>query len=293
VLIGLAALAAVLVAVVGLTRWTGGAPEELAEPAPSGSVLGPESEGTAEADSPAVETPAPSAPDPVPPTPEPPTPLPPPASSAEPLFDPPSNRAEFIDRIRTLTVTIYCDVGRNRYQGSGWPLDPVALGATDQAGRPVIVTNGHVTEGCSRVEVRQGGRSYRGEVLVNDYGRDFGKNDFSIIALDDVAGLASFAVSREFSVGHWAVAVGSPSGVEQTVTIGIVSNDQGGLIWTDAATSPGSSGGPLLNSRGEVIGVNTWGLRQVTFDGQVLDVPPNIGIALPVGRLCDRLYRCG
>lgn len=291
-LIGVAALAVVLAGVVGLAQWSGSDPSELEGSATSGSTLGPESERVAEDDAEPAEAPAPTAPDPVLPNPETPAAVAPPASSDEPLFDPPSNRAEFIERIRTLTVTIYCDVGRNRYQGSGWPLDPAALGAVEEAGRAVIVTNGHVTEGCSRVEVRQGDRSFRGAVLMNDYGRDFGKNDFSLIALDDVTGLETFEISREFSVGHWAVAVGSPSGVEQTVTIGIVSNDQAGLIWTDAATSPGSSGGPLLNSRGEVVGVNTWGLRQVTFGGEVLDVPPNIGIALPVERLCDRLYRC-
>jgi hypothetical protein len=235
-----------------------------------------------------------SAPTP-PPAPEPlsPAPAPPVAAGGETLFDPPPNRAAFIERIRSLTVTIYCDVSRGRYQGSGWPLDPAALGATGQGGKAVIITNGHVTEGCRRVEVRQGSRSYMGTVLANDYAGSFRQNDFSVIELDDVTGLTTFEISREFAVGHWAVAVGSPSGVEQTVTIGIVSNDQGGLIWTDAAISPGSSGGPLINSDGQVIGVNTWGLRQVSIDGRELEVPPSIGIALPVGRLCDRLFRCG
>lgn len=288
----------VLAGVVGVTQFTGGGDEGVAGPA--SGVEEPEAatdaDGATEAgteepsdpSSPEAEAPAPPAPEP-----QAPAPVPPAAGSSELLFDPPANRAEFIERIRALTVTIYCDVARGRYQGSGWPLDPAALGAMEGAGGAVIVTNGHVTEGCSRVEVRQGSNRYRGEVVVNDYGRDFGKNDFSIIRLDEVTGLATFDISRDFAVGHWAVAVGSPSGVEQTVTIGIVSNDQAGLVWTDAATSPGSSGGPLINSRGEVIGVNTWGLRQVTFGGQVLDVPPNIGIALPVGRLCDRIYRCG
>jgi S1-C subfamily serine protease len=156
----------------------------------------------------------------------------------------------------------------------------------------VIITNGHVTEGCRNVLVNQDGRTFRGTVLANDYSGQPRANDFSVIELESSVGIEPFPIAKEFAVGHWAVAVGSPSGIEQTVTIGIVSNDQGGLIWTDAATSPGSSGGPLINSAGQVIGVNTWGLRQITLDGQVLDVPPNIGIALPVGRLCDRIFSC-
>jgi len=221
---------------------------------------------------------------PVPPV-EPPAPAPasPEAAAGETLFDPPANRAEFIERIRALTVTIFCDVGGGRrYQGSGWPLDPASLGATGQSSTAVIITNGHVTEGCSRVQVRQGARDYQGRVVANDYSGMDGENDFSVIELDDASGITTFPIAREFAVGHWVVAAGSPSGLEQTVTIGIVSNDQNGLVWTDAAISPGSSGGPLINSNGQVIGVNTWGLNDTA-----------IGIALPVGRLCDRLFRCG
>ena len=232
-------------------------------------------------------------PDPAPPTP--PTPPAPPAAGAErdALFDAPVDRATFIERVRSQTVTIYCEVRRGRFQGSGWPLDPKDLGATGPENDIVIITNGHVTEGCSRVSVDQNGRTVQGTVLANDYSGEFRENDFSVILLDDSSGITPFPISKEFAVGHWVVAVGSPSGIDQTVTIGIVSNDQGGLVWTDAATSPGSSGGPLINSAGQVVGVNTWGLLEsITSGGSNYGIPANIGVSIPVGRLCDRLFDC-
>lgn len=240
-----------------------------------------------------------SAPDlvdePVGPEPAPPAPSAPPAAGAgrDALFDAPVDRATFIERVRSQTVTIYCEVRRGRFQGSGWPLDPRDLGASGPENDVVIITNGHVTEGCSRVSVDQNGRTVQGTVLANDYSGEFRENDFSVIRLDDPSGITPFPISKEFAVGHWVVAVGSPSGIDQTVTIGIVSNDQGGLVWTDAATSPGSSGGPLINSAGQVVGVNTWGLLDtITSDGRAYDIPANIGVSIPVGRLCDRLFDC-
>ncbi len=207
------------------------------------------------------------------------------------LFDAPPNRGAFIATVREQTVTIFCSVAQGRYQGSGWPLDPRDLGANSSG--PVIITNGHVTSGCTRVTVRQGSREFSGTVTNSDYTGAFSDNDFSVIRMDDASGLRTFPIARSFSVGQWVVAVGSPSGIEQTVTTGIISNDQDGLIWTDAATSPGSSGGPLINSRGEVIGVNTWGLNEVVIvDGTSFTVPANIGVSIPVGRLCDRIYVC-
>jgi S1-C subfamily serine protease len=228
-------------------------------------------------------------------TPEPPpAPRDPAAPSTEALFDAPRDRADFIGRIRSQTVTIYCDIAGGRYQGSGWGLDPRSLGVSDPNAAVVIITNGHVTDGCGRVTVKQDDREVRGSVLANDYSGEFRENDFSVIELDSSEGIIPFPISKQFSVGHWVVAVGSPSGIEQTVTIGIISNDQGRLVWTDAATSPGSSGGPLINSAGEVVGVNTWGITQeIIVDGKKYEIPGNIGVSIPVGRLCDRLFDCG
>lgn len=194
------------------------------------------------------------------------------------LFDPPADRAAFIESVRSQTVTIYCYSGSS--QGSGWPFDPVSLGAPANSTGTLIITNGHVTAGCRSVTVEQAGRSYSGEVTATDFPDRGFENDFAVVRINER--LSTLPVSTTFAVGHWVIASGSPSGLVQTVTTGIISNDQDGLIWTDAAISPGSSGGPLLNSEGRVIGVNTWGLVEA----------PNIGIAIPVQRLCDRLFSC-
>lgn len=196
------------------------------------------------------------------------------------LFDPPADRATFIERVRTHSVTIYCETSRTRSTGSGWPFDPASLGAPANANGTLIVTNGHVTEGCRSVTVQQGDRTYTGAVTAIDYPNRGFDNDFAIVTID--ARLATLPVRTEFLVGHWVIASGSPSGLAQTITTGIISNDQDDLIWTDAAINPGNSGGPLINSAGQVIGVNTWGLVDA----------PSIGIAIPVRRLCDRLFDC-
>lgn len=217
-----------------------------------------------------------------PPAPEP-TPSAPPAvegASGDSLFDPPTDRAAFIDRVREQSVTIYCEGSGTRSTGSGWAFDPASLGASPNPDGTLIVTNGHVTEGCRFVTVQQGDKTYSGEVTAVDFIDRGLENDFAIVRID--ARLPTLPVSTEFLVGHWVIASGSPSGLVQTVTTGIISNDQDDLIWTDAAINPGNSGGPLINSAGQVIGVNTWGLAEA----------PSIGIAIPIRRLCDRLFAC-
>lgn len=288
-LVTASAVAVALVTVGPLGRSSDAGGDGAAASAPSTS---PDVGGTAREDAGAGAPPPAPAPstgaDPtVPATPAPePVPAPaapieqPPVDSTDSLFDPPRNRAEFIDRIRTQTVTIICSMARERSTGSGWPFNPTDLGAPSEQAGTLIITNGHVTDGCSEVTIRLGQATYWGRVIRTDYPDRGFENDFAVIEIaEDIAPLP---VSLEFEVGHWVIAAGSPSGIEQTVTTGIISNDQDGLIWTDAAISPGSSGGPLINSDGRVIGVNTWGLVEA----------PNIGIALPVGRLCDRLFAC-
>jgi len=131
----------------------------------------------------------------------------------------------------------------------------------------LVMTNAHVVNGSDKVIVGlTNGKKLKGQVI----GQDF----FTDIAVLKIEGKgpwpkANLGDSTKIKVGDWAIAVGNPFGLENTVTLGIISNlkrnvTQLGiydkkleLIQTDAAINPGNSGGPLLNTQGEVIGINT------------------------------------
>ena len=131
----------------------------------------------------------------------------------------------------------------------------------------LIMTNAHVVNGSDKVIVGlTNGKKIQGKLIGQDFFTDLavlkieGKGPWPKAKLGD---------STKIKVGDWAIAVGNPFGLENTVTLGIISNlkrnvSQLGiydkkfeLIQTDAAINPGNSGGPLLNSNGDVIGINT------------------------------------
>lgn len=131
----------------------------------------------------------------------------------------------------------------------------------DESG--VIMTNNHVVEGADEVIVELAdGREYEAIEWFTDP-----DTDLAIVKIEKVDGLQAvkFGSSEAMQIGDWVVAVGSPFGLEMTVTAGIVSAKGRGLssgqgvnfLQTDAAINPGNSGGPLFNLRGEVIGINT------------------------------------
>jgi serine protease Do len=127
-----------------------------------------------------------------------------------------------------------------------------------------ILTNNHVVDEADRITVRLDGDTAKYEAKL--IGRDVA-TDLAVIKIDAPRSLppAKIGNSDAVEVGDWAVAIGSPFGLEATVTAGIISakgRDVSGnqfqhFLQTDAAINPGNSGGPLLNIKGEVIGINT------------------------------------
>ncbi len=164
-----------------------------------------------------------------------------------------------------------------------------------------IITNNHVIRGASEVSVAfADGSTERGEIV----GRD-PLTDLAVIQVDrNDLPAASFAEEEDLLVGQLAVAIGSPSGFESTVTSGVVSGvareippeltgrlepSLVDLVQTDAAISPGNSGGALVNRSGEIIGINVAYLPAET--GAV-----NIGFAIPsdtVVSVADQLIETG
>ncbi|QOV23172.1 HhoA/HhoB/HtrA family serine endopeptidase [Anabaenopsis elenkinii] len=133
--------------------------------------------------------------------------------------------------------------------------------------RGLVLTNAHVVDQADKVTVRlKDGRTYEGKVKGIDE-----VTDLAVVKInpDQDLPVAALGSSDTVQVGDWAIAVGNPLGFDNTVTLGIVStlkrsSAQVGIadkrldfIQTDAAINPGNSGGPLLNERGEVIGINT------------------------------------
>ena len=157
---------------------------------------------------------------------------------------------------------------KQRSLGSGFLID----------GDGFIVTNNHVIEDADQIKVILADDKEFDAELV---GRD-PKTDLALIRIEGAKNLKPLELgnSEKLKVGTWVVAIGSPFGLEQTVTAGIVSakgriigsGPYDDFIQTDASINPGNSGGPLLNMDGEVVGINT----AIIASGQ------GIGFAIPI-----------
>jgi S1-C subfamily serine protease len=145
----------------------------------------------------------------------------------------------------------------------------------------LILTNAHVVEGIEQITVHlKDGRQLEGQVLGADR-----VTDVAVVKVA-AAGLPAVPLgnSDQLEPGQWAIAIGNPLGLDNTVTVGIISavnrssreigafHKQIGFIQTDAAINPGNSGGPLLNASGEVIGMNT----------AIIGGAQGLGFAIPI-----------
>ena len=158
-----------------------------------------------------------------------------------------------------------------------------------------LITNAHVVEGSKTVQVTlKDGQVYDGEVLGVDP-----ITDVAVLKIDAVdLPTVTLGNAEQLNPGEWAIAIGNPLGFDNTVTVGIISaidrpSSQVGVpdkrvrfIQTDAAINPGNSGGPLLNAKGEVIGINT----AIRADAQ------GLGFAIPIEtaqRIANQLFAQG
>ncbi|MBC2714816.1 MAG: DegQ family serine endoprotease [Desulfobacteraceae bacterium] len=141
-----------------------------------------------------------------------------------------------------------------------------------------IVTNNHVIEGADEIQVKlKDGKEYPAEIIGKDASTDLAlikikaDHDLPVLNLGD---------SDKLEIGQWVLAIGSPFGLEHTVTAGIISakgrvigaGPYDDFIQTDASINPGNSGGPLINMYGEVVGINT----------AIIAGGDGIGFAIPV-----------
>ncbi len=165
---------------------------------------------------------------------------------------------------------------KSQAQGTGFVID-------EKEG--FIVTNNHVVEKSEKIEVIIDGKTFSAKLIGTDPHTDVGLvkiNDFKKGDIQEI----KFADSDKIKVGSFAIAIGNPFGLSNSVTFGIISakgrsgmrvTDYEDFIQTDAAINPGNSGGPLLNIEGEVIGMNTAILSQSGgYMGIGLAVPANM-----------------
>jgi Do/DeqQ family serine protease len=145
--------------------------------------------------------------------------------------------------------------------------------------RGLVLTNYHVVKGADEIIVRLSDKKeYRGQILGSDP-----KTDLAVVRFtpDHTLTVAALGNSDGLRVGEWAIAIGNPFGLDQTVTVGVISatgrSEVGvatyeNFIQTDASINPGNSGGPLVNLQAQVVGINT----AIVAAGQ------GIGFAIPV-----------
>jgi len=186
------------------------------------------------------------------------------------------------------------NAGRERNAGSDRVLRGTGSGFIIKSDG-LILTNAHVLDRADKVSVTlKDGRNFTGQVLGTDELTDVAVIKIQASNLPTV----SIGNSQQLKAGEWAIAIGNPLGLDNTVTAGIISgtgrsssvigapDKRVSFIQTDAAINPGNSGGPLLNQQGQVIGMNT----------AIVGGAQGLGFAIPIDtaqRIADQLIANG
>jgi serine protease Do len=210
-------------------------------------------------------------------------------SGVQSVYEAPRDLAALIALVRRSTVTVEC----GDTQGSGWVID---LGSPDPDDPEVdaealeldrkfpteVVTNHHVIEDCMEsireVRVTSGSETY--DAVLYSWDED---NDLALIGIRQNP--PALALSKKPKPGWWAMSIGTPYGLAGTVSIGNIMNLDGTDVISTAPINSGNSGGPIVNSRGEVVGTNTWVLVGS-------DEPQDWNVAVGLQALCKVLVAC-
>ena len=209
--------------------------------------------------------------------------------SSQSLFDAPSDLESLIERTKQSLVTLKC----GEFLGSGWVIDIDWSEIVDPDELSIIenypsaaITNHHVVEDCiNDVELPRstviGATGLERDFLIWDWNEE---NDLALVVIKSKLKPLTEALAQP-EPGWWTMAIGSPWQFNSSVSIGNLISSDASITDYDLITTsllnPGNSGGPLINSRGEVIGTNTWGMRD--------DELGFYNIATSVDALCELL----
>jgi S1-C subfamily serine protease len=201
------------------------------------------------------------------------------------FYSAPPDLESTILRVQQSTVVVTCGDS----QGTGWAIDlgtvvadaGFELKVKDKAYPYSVITNHHVIEGCEnnpdKVRISNGTQNYISSLFTYDE-----ENDLAIIATKGK--IPTLQISPRPSPGWWSMALGSPFGLEKSVSTGNVMNiTEDSYVISTAPVNPGNSGGPLVNSLGQVMGTNTAFLKGFQ----------SVNIASDVDLLCKSLVDCG
>jgi len=187
--------------------------------------------------------------------------------------------------VQASTVTIGC----KDFSGSGWVIElgspddgDANSAALDKEFPTEVITNHHVIKQCvdspRAVTATAGDKTYDAYLYSWDK-----KNDLALIGIKQ--NVPALEISSAPVPGWWTMAIGTPYGLEGSISIGNVINREGNAVISTASLNSGNSGGPLVNSRGQVVGTNSW-----TYIGEEVAQDWNGSIDLPT--LCIAIVNC-